>query len=84
MVGGGSGVATMGGVVGGGGGGRGRRLLFVDVFVDAQIEHRWWPWYTEYIEVILLSFNGCLVQLLECSLIHACDVSRSQVFNSHA
>jgi len=29
---------------------------------------------TEYIEVILLSFNGCLVQLLECSLIHARDV----------
>jgi len=35
------------------------------------------PWYTEYIEVILLSFNGCLVQLLECSLIHACDVPQS-------
>jgi len=41
------------------------------------------PWYTEYIEVILLSFNGCLVQVLECSLIHARDVSWSQVFNSH-
>jgi len=35
------------------------------------------PWYTEYIEVMLLSFNGCLVQLLECSLIHACDVLQS-------
>ena len=35
------------------------------------------PWYTEYIEVILLSFNGHLVQVLECSLIHACDVSWS-------
>ena len=32
------------------------------------------PWYTEYIEVILLSFNGHLVQLLECSLIHTHDV----------
>jgi len=61
------------------------------MFVDTQIEHRHLPmldlggrpWYTEYIEVILLSFNGCLVQVLECSLIHACDVSRSQVFNSH-
>jgi len=41
------------------------------------------PWCTEYIKVILLSFNGCLVQLLECSLIHACDVLQSQVFNSH-
>ena len=59
--------------------------MFVDMFVDAQIEH--WrllmldlggrPWYTEYIEVILLSFNGCLVQVLECSLIHARDVSQS-------
>jgi len=65
--------------------------LFVDMFVDAQIEH--WqtpmldlgsrPWYTEYIEVILLSFNGRLVQVLECSLIHTRDVSWSQVFNSH-
>ena len=64
-----------------------RRLLFV----DAQIEH--WclpmldlggrPWYTEYIKVILLSFNDCLVQVLECSLIHAHDVLWSQVFNSH-
>ena len=55
------------------------------MFVDAQIEH--WqtpmldlggrPWYIEYIEVILLSFNGCLVQVLECSLIHARDVSWS-------
>jgi len=35
------------------------------------------PWYTEYIKVILLSFNGRLVQLLECSLIHACDMSQS-------
>jgi len=66
-------------------------LLFVDVFVDAQIEHRRLPmldlggrpWYIEYIEVILLSFNGCLVQVLECSLIHARDVSWSRVFNSH-
>jgi len=41
------------------------------------------PWYTEYIEVILLSFNGHLVQLLECSLIHTQDVSWSWVFNSH-
>jgi len=41
------------------------------------------PWYTEYIEVILLSFNGRLVQVLECSLIHARDVSWSRVFNSH-
>jgi len=41
------------------------------------------PWYTEYIEVMLLSFNGCLVQLLECSLIHACDVLWSRAFNSH-
>jgi len=63
--------------------------LFVDVFVDAQIEHRHLPmldlgsrpWYTEYIEVFLLSFNGCLV--LECSLIHTRDVSQSRVFNSH-
>jgi len=66
-------------------------LLFVDVFVDTQIEHRRLPmldlggrpWYIEYIEVILLSFNGRLVQVLECSLIHACDVSWSRVFNSH-
>ena len=65
--------------------------MFVDVFVDTQIEHRQMlmldlgsrPWYTEYIEVILLSFNGCLVQVLECSLIHARDVSQSRVFNSH-
>jgi len=55
------------------------------MFVDAQIEHQHLPmldlgsrpWYTEYIEVILLSFNGRLVQVLECSLIHACDVSWS-------
>ena len=61
------------------------------LFVDAQIEHRRFPmldlgsrpWYTEYIEVILLSFNGHLVQVLECSLIHAHDVSWSRVFNSH-
>jgi len=65
--------------------------LFVDVFVDTQIEHRCLPmldlgsrpWYTEYIEVILLSFNGRLVQVLECSLIHTCDVLWSRVFNSH-
>jgi len=60
------------------------------LFVDAQIEHQQMLMLnlggghgTEYIEVILLSFNGCLVQLLECSLIHTCDVSQSQVFNSH-
>jgi len=41
------------------------------------------PWDTEYIEVMLLSCHGCLVQLLECSLIHASDVSWSWVFNSH-
>jgi len=77
--------------MGGGGGWGRRRLLFVDVFVDAQIEHQQTPmldlggrpWYTEYIEVILLSFNGCLVQVLECSLIHARDVLWSRVFNSH-
>jgi len=59
--------------------------LFVDMFVDTQIEHQCLlmldlggrPWYTEYIEVILLSFNGRLVQVLECSLIHARDVSWS-------
>jgi len=64
--------------------------LFVDVFVDAQIKHRQMPmldlgsrpWYIEYIEVILLSFIGRLVQVLECSLIHARDVSWSRVFNS--
>jgi len=77
VVGGGSGVVMMGGHRGWGR----RRLLFVDVFVDAWFG--WWPWYTEYIKVILLSFNGCLVQLLECSLIHAHDVSWSWVFNSH-
>jgi len=54
------------GIVGGGGGWGRRRLLGR-------------PWYTEYIEVILLSFNGCLVQVLECSLIHAHDVLWSWV-----
>jgi len=61
------------------------------MFVDAQIEHQHLlkldlgsrPWYTEYIKVILLSFNGRLVQVLECSLIHARDVLWSRVFNSY-
>jgi len=80
VVGGGSGVATMGGH-------HGWALWVVVVVVEeggcCLLTCLLTPWYTEYIEVILLSFNGCLVQLLECSLIHAHDVSWSRVFNSH-
>jgi len=47
---------------------------------DAQFG--WWPWDTECMEVRLLSFNGHMVQLEECSLICAHDMLWSQVFGS--
>jgi len=72
VVGSGGGVATMGGH-------HGWASWVVVVVVEEEggcclLTCLLTPWYTEYIEVILLSFNGHLVQLLECSLIHACDV----------
>jgi len=54
------------GIMDGGGGGWGRRRVVVCwcpnwalVFSDAQFG--WWPWDTEYNEVMLVSFNACLV-----------------------